>query len=427
MATEPVLAKDARVPARLDAVSIRVIAQGVPGLTQTGANLRDDVSVAVAGDAERIVREVVARATSFMRNSYRDTLTSKDIAAALRLRGEGQLAYGHISRDLPVRPLEFARVPGASGLFVMADAIVPLKNVIHAPLPAQPHLPESLLPSWLLFNGTPSSHLSKETTKRLRNLDQSLDAYYNHFRFLMTSVSDKTSMTDELDMAVTSLSRVRAVHTLMPAMLSLIHATVAESAKETGSTAKLFAATRALRAIVNNPQFGFEAYVHNALPALLTCVAGRALGSGDQAELRRLAANVLREVLALYGPPLAWVRATKTLLEVLTSDRSELPALYGAIVGLCALGPNVVKIALLPHIPALLQALQRIAKQIDELDQDPEETRHISSSTSASQTEFVAKLRTELRQVSSAVAEACRISAEELNLPAPTLVESLCF
>jgi transcription initiation factor TFIID subunit 6 len=415
MAAEPIPAQATRAPVRLNATSIRVIAQGLPGLSQSGANLREDVSNALVAEAEGVVRELASRAMSFMRHSHRENMTSCDMAAALRLRGRSAITHGYIARDVSERPFHFARVPGASDLFVTADTKVALKDVNHAPLPLDCHLEEVVHPMWLLFNGVANPR-AVDGAKRPRSGEQGLDAYYARIRTLILSLSEGNPRAVEVDTMLASLSRVRAVHALTPAMLSLFYAIVAENVREAGCTAKLIAATRALRAIVNNSQFGFDAYVHNALPPLLTCMGGRSLGSGDHIELRRLAADVLHDIFASSGTPLAKARATKTLLAVLMSDQSELPALYGAVVGLCALGPQVLKVALLPHVPALLLSLSRIAEAIDDLEEDAEEMRSLSAAAYASQCEYVLKVKTDLRNVSSAVASACEMSAVDFDV-----------
>jgi histone H3/H4 len=390
-----------RAPARLDATTVRVIAQTVSSAVG-GGGVRDDVAVALAVDAEHALRAVVARAKVFMAHARRDTLSADDVAAALSARGgvptpagaavaaPGSVhhARGYVVRAGGTRQPGFEAVGGAPGLFVVPDAMVPLTSAVHAPLPPPPPPPE-VRSEWLAFNGSavaPSGGASppadrrcppghprdagpSHVAKRPRTLTRELDAVLHRATAVLSGVTDDAALgSAELHDLLALLSSTPAVHPLLPMLLSHVHALVAANAHAAGCTPRLAAAARALRALANNPHFGFESYVHSALPPLLTTIAGRALGAGDQRALRAVAADVLRDITAMYGTPVLVARATKTLLAVLTGDASELRAVHGAVLGLTALGPEVVRVALLPHVPALVDALRRVADAIGDAE-----------------------------------------------------------
>lgn len=400
-----------RPPARLDATSVRVIAQSIPSAVG-GGTLREDVAAALASDAEVSLRKLTARARTFMRHARRDTLTAEDVVAALRLRGvpptsasaalapvsSVHQACGHLVRGKGVTPTpRFETVDGAPGLYVMPQPMVPLKEIVLGPVPPRSAPPE-VHAEWLAFNGAavvkaagsasrssvpslsdelgnsteggskpkrlPESHVAK----RPRALSENLNAIFLQTRTVLTSLTEACSSPPALEELLILLSSTVSIQPLLPALLSLYYTVVASQAHAEGSTAQLIAATRVLRALAANPYFGFEAYVHTALPVLLTTIAGRSLGYGDHLALRTLAVETLRDIFDFHGTPVALARATKTLIATLTADTSELRAVHGAVLGLTALGPEIARIALLPHIPGLLQGLRTIAAAIAEAE-----------------------------------------------------------
>ena len=54
-------------------------------------------------------------------------------------------------------------------------------------------------------------------------------------------------------------------------------------------------------------------------------------------------------------------RVTKMFSDALCSDRAPLVSYYGAIAGLQELGPEVIKVFVLPHIAALAQKIDQVA------------------------------------------------------------------
>jgi histone H3/H4 len=384
---------------RIDSTTVRVLAQ-TAGSSLRGV-VRDDVASGLAADADLAVRAV-----AFMRHAHRDTLHTTDIARALRMRSSDLPPLGYASRGSPP---SFAPVPGAPGLFVVPDPVVPLHSVVHAPLPACEPTPR-VRASWLVFNGVEhvdeaSGEDGAQSTdgrlirrrprfrssvpKRPRSAALLFDAYLQRTTSIIAS---RNAAPEDLECVFTSLAETPALHPLLPALLSQFHALVASHSNASGCPAVLAAATRAVASMATNPHFGFEAHVAAALPPLLTVIAGRA----HPPALRTLAADVLRDIMARHGTPLLRVRAAKTFLAVLTADTSELRAIHGAIVGLTALGRHVVGIALIPYIPALLSGIERVVSAIADVDA-------LSGTTMS----FVTSVRTDANNVANAIQVAC--------------------
>ena len=108
-----------------------------------------------------------------------------------------------------------------------------------------------------------------------------------------------------------------------------------------------------------------EGYLHQLLPAVLTCVVGKRLcesPTDDHWRLRHLAALVVGRVLQRYKAkyPDLQSRLTRTFLEALRDAKKPLPTLYGAIVGLQTLGPLVVHLLLVPAVPEISRRLAAV-------------------------------------------------------------------
>ena len=99
------------------------------------ASLNDDVQQAFCSDIEFRVSQVLEEGLKFMRHSKRSTLTTQDIAQALRVLNVEPL-YGYES----TRPLRFGEASIGPGqpLYYVEDEEVDFEKLINAPLPKVP-------------------------------------------------------------------------------------------------------------------------------------------------------------------------------------------------------------------------------------------------------------------------------------------------
>ena len=110
--------------------NIKDVAESV-GIT----SLNDDVLLALSSDIEYRLSQVLEEALKFMRHSRRMTLSTQDVAQALRVLDIEPL-YGYES----TRPLRFGEASIGPGqpLFYVEDEEVDFEKLINAPLPKVP-------------------------------------------------------------------------------------------------------------------------------------------------------------------------------------------------------------------------------------------------------------------------------------------------
>jgi transcription initiation factor TFIID subunit 6 len=112
---------------------------------------------------------------------------------------------------------------------------------------------------------------------------------------------------------------------------------------------------RMTRALLDSTEMYIEPYLHQLMPAILTCVVGRRLCSEayeDHWSLREYSAESVELICKRYMSSYSIMqpRITQTFLDAILDPSRPLPAHYGAIVGFAALGHRVVELLLIPNV-----------------------------------------------------------------------------
>lgn len=157
--------------------NIRDIAESV-GIT----SLNDEVLHGLCSDIEFRLSQVLEEALKFMRHAKRNTLSTQDIALALRSLDVEPL-YGYES----TRPLRFGEASIGPGqpLFYVEDEEIDFEKLINAPLPKVPReisftgnmnnhifhemLTDTIVAHWLAIEGVQPSIPQNPTTADSRN------------------------------------------------------------------------------------------------------------------------------------------------------------------------------------------------------------------------------------------------------------------
>ncbi|KAG6637689.1 hypothetical protein I3843_11G190500 [Carya illinoinensis] len=349
--------------------AIEVVAQSI-GIT----NLSPDVALALAPDVEYRVREIMQEAIKCMRHSKRTSLTSDDVDSALKLRNVEPI-YGFTPGD----PLRFKRAVGHKDLFYIDDKDVEFKDVIEAPLPKAP-LDTSVTVHWLAIEGvqpaipenapvealaaTSDGKKSEYTEDRLpidiklpvkHVLSRELQLYFEKITELTVNKSGSVLFKQ----ALLSLATDAGLHPLLPYFTYFI---ADEVTRNLNNYSVLFALMRVVRSLLRNPHIHIEPYLHQLMPSVITCLVAKRLGnrsSDNHWELRDFTANLVASICQRFGHVYHNLqpRVTRTLLHAFLDPNKALPQHFGAIQGLAALGPSVVRMLILPNLEPYLQLL----------------------------------------------------------------------
>ncbi|KAJ6846050.1 transcription initiation factor TFIID subunit 6 [Iris pallida] len=351
--------------------TIEVIAQSM-GIS----NLSPDVASALAPDVEYRLREIMQEAVKCMRHSKRTVLTADDVDSALTLRNVEPL-YGFASGD----PLRFKKAVGHKDLFYIDDKEVDFKDVIDAPLPKAP-LDTTVVAHWLAIEGVqpvipenapvdalvvPSENKKADHGKEdglpveiklpvKHVLSRELQLYFDKITELTVSRPESVLFKE----ALVSLATDSGLHPLVPYFTYFIADEVPRSLSDLPI---LFALMRVVRSLLHNPHIHLEPYLHQLMPSMITCLVAKRLGkriADNHWELRDFSANLVASVCKRFGNMYHNLqsRLTKTLLHAFLDPSKAMTQHYGAIQGLSALGPSVVRLLILPNLESYLQLLE---------------------------------------------------------------------
>lgn len=350
--------------------SIEVIAQNI-GIN----NLSPDVFPSLASDVEYRLREIMQEAIKCMHHSKRTTLTSEDVDTALRLRNVEPI-YGFGSGDT----LKFKRAPRHKDLFYINDKDVEFKDVIETPLSKTPQ-DATVVAHWLAIEGVQpaipenapfeapviSSDNKKSDYKEdgisvdvkypvKHVLSRELQLYFEKITELTVGRSDSILFKE----ALLSLATDSGLHPLVPYFTYFIADEVMRNLK---NFHLLFALMRLVWSLLQNPHLHIEPYLHQLMPSIMTCVIAKRLGnkfSDNHWELRNFTSNLVSLICHRYGHAYHTLqpRVAKTLLHTFLDPMKTLPQHYGAIRALGDLGPNVVRLIVVPNLEMYLQLIE---------------------------------------------------------------------
>eukprot|EP00740_Mantoniella_antarctica_P007300 CAMPEP_0181350554 /NCGR_PEP_ID=MMETSP1106-20121128/1324_1 /TAXON_ID=81844 /ORGANISM="Mantoniella antarctica, Strain SL-175" /LENGTH=503 /DNA_ID=CAMNT_0023463027 /DNA_START=148 /DNA_END=1656 /DNA_ORIENTATION=- len=365
--------------------SVKVIAETV-GIE----NLSDEVARALAPDVEYRLREVIQDACKFMRHSKRAQLSTEDVNSSLRLRNVESL-YGF---PAGAGPIAFAEVPGQPGLFYQEQTEIELKDVLASKLP-RPPVAVNVVPHWLAVEGVqplipenpaplPTHSLRPDIHDLFRapvvpahvggggagpgsvmqavvahELSKELQLYFDRITAVIRGAGAGIE-APLLRAALASLATDAGLHQLMPYFVQFVQEEVAKSLK---NLARLRALVCTVHSLVSNPAIHAELYLHHLMPSVVTCMVAKRLSASpteDHWSLRIQAAGTMALVCRKFGGayPTIQPRITRTLLRAMLDAGKPLPTHFGAISGLSALGPRVVRLLILPNLKQYLEVLE---------------------------------------------------------------------
>ncbi|KAL2040652.1 hypothetical protein N7G274_006631 [Stereocaulon virgatum] len=342
------------------------------------ASLSDDVQQAFCSDIEFRVSQVLEEGLKFMRHSKRSTLTTQDIAQALRALNVEPL-YGYES----TRPLRFGEASIGPGqpLYYVEDEEVDFEKLINAPLPKVPR-EISFTAHWLAIEGVQPSIPQNPTAAESRNqelvpkgtsanphlaamsgndnvtvkplvkhvLSKELQLYFER---ICSALVDESNNEYRLA-ALASIRSDPGLHQLVPYFVQFI------AEKVTHNLRNLFVLTQMMHltsAMLDNKNLYVDPYIAPLVPPILTCLVGRHLGRDGDAlahyPLRRLAASVISAVTRKYSKSSHMLkpRLARTCLKHFLDPSKPLGTNFGGIIGLQAIGGvEIVRALIVPNL-----------------------------------------------------------------------------
>jgi len=374
----------------LDVDSIKIMAE-----TVAMGGISEDAAREIAEEVTYRLRQLTQDSAKFMHHGKRAKLLCDDIDQALRMTGQEPLYGFQAGEHVPFR---FAS-GGGRELHFLEDKELDLSELVSAQLPKIP-VAASIRAHWLAIDGVqpaipenppPQSkdQLVADSVDPAAKL-KSGDARDNklgtvlgtlHKMKTVETVNVKQLASHELSVeqqlyykeiteacvgsdearraeALQSLACDPGLHQMLPRLCTFIAEGVRVNVVQ-HNLAILIYLMRMVKSLLENQTLYLEKYLHELIPAVGTCIVSRQLCTRPDHDnhwaLRDFASRMMAAICKNFHSSTNNVqtRVTKMFSDALCSDRAPLVSYYGAIAGLQELGPEVIKVFVLPHIGAL--------------------------------------------------------------------------
>ncbi|KAK0157348.1 hypothetical protein PV328_011101 [Microctonus aethiopoides] len=381
--------------------SMKVIAESI-GV----GNLPDEAAKDLAEDVSYRLKEIVQDAAKFMRHGKRQRLTTHDIDHALKIKNI-EPTYGFFAKDHI--PFRFASGGGRELHFVEEKEIDLTEMISMAGGQAWPKLPLeiTLRAHWLCIDGVqptvqenpppvskdvqklesvdPTAKLINKSnnigigkpggggkSQKLRNVETV------HVKQLAThelsveqqlyykEITEACVGSDEARRieALQSLSADPGLHEMLARMCTFIAEGVRVNVVQ-NNLALLIYLMRMVKALLDNPSLYLEKYLHELIPSVATCIVSKQLCMRPEMDnhwaLRDFASRLMGQICRNFNTSTNNVqtRVTRMFSQALTKkSQTPLASLYGAISGLCELGPEVIKALVIPKIKSISERIE---------------------------------------------------------------------